>query len=74
VIITMTKTELIRLSIDPAQPPIIIDMPEEDSYIDDIRQMLKIRKFARDNNNQLSDARSKEIINVKVSESGVLGQ
>ncbi|CAJ2235482.1 BREX system P-loop protein BrxC [Companilactobacillus paralimentarius] len=66
------EDELIRLSIDPTQPPIIIDMPEEDSYIDDIRQMLKIRKFARDNNNQLSDARSKEIINVKVSESGVL--
>ncbi|MFH5811802.1 BREX system P-loop protein BrxC [Companilactobacillus sp. FL22-1] len=66
------ETELIRLSIDPTQPPIIIDMPEESSYIDDMHQMLKIRKFARDNNNQSNDARSREIISVKVSESGTL--
>lgn len=66
------EAELIRLSIDPTQPPIIIDMPEESSYIDDMHQMLKIRKFARENNSQLNDARSREIISVKVSESGTL--
>lgn len=59
------EVELTRLSIDPTQPPIIIDMPEEDSYLDDIRQSIKIKKFAYDVNNQPSDERSRQIIEIK---------
>jgi len=66
------ETELIRLSIDPTQPPIIIDMPEEDSYIDDIRQSIKIKKFAYDVNNQPSDERSRQIIEIKKMERNTL--
>jgi len=66
------EAELIRLSIDPAQPPIIIDMPEDDSYVDDIRQSLKIKKFAYDVNNQPSDDRSRQIIEMKKIERNTL--
>ncbi|KRN99190.1 BREX system P-loop protein BrxC [Companilactobacillus kimchiensis] len=66
------EAELSRISINPEQPPIIIDMPEEDSYIDDFRQSLKIRKFAYDVNNQPTDERSRQIIEIKKVERGTL--
>lgn len=68
------EAELTRISIDPGQPPIIIDMPEEDSYIDDMRQSIKIRKFAYGFNNQPSDERSKQIIEIKKMERNTLNE
>lgn len=68
------EAELARISIDPDQPPIIIDMPEEDSYIDDMRQSIKIRKFAYGFNNQPSDERSKQIIEIKKMERNTLNE
>ncbi|AVK61135.1 BREX system P-loop protein BrxC [Lactobacillus sp. CBA3605] len=59
------EMELRRIALSPTDPQIIIDMPADGQYIDDVRQALQIGKFLRDTSNRKDDARSEKIIDVK---------
>ncbi|WP_125770444.1 BREX system P-loop protein BrxC [Companilactobacillus furfuricola] len=66
------ESSLTRISADPSQLSVVVDMPEDDSYIEDMRQAIKIRKFALEINNNLSDSRSQKIFEMKKTERGTL--
>lgn len=61
-----------QLSSSPEQPQIVIDLPNDTTYVNDQTQVLQIQRFILNPQEQAKDARSQQIINVKKTELSAL--
>lgn len=62
------EMELRRLALSPSEPQIIIDLPADGQYVEDLRQAKRIEHFVRNSSGESFDARAEKIIDVKKSE------